>query len=195
MRPEVRRLWLDLNHPLEGRIQWMYCDILGKVTTGVGNLIDSPEAAAKFGWTYQDGVVALREDIAKEWQLVKSGRLPAREAETITALRLQDAAIDNAVFRQLAENERDIIERWGNWDKFPASAQMGILSMAWAMGSGFWRKFPKFSRAVDLQAWDEAGRECLIRSTGNPGVVPRNRANANLFAQAHAAMETIGRWK
>lgn len=195
MKSEVRRLWLDLNHPLEGRIHWMYCDILGKVTTGVGNLIDSPETARKLLWVTKGGATASATQIEEDWQTVKDGRFSAIEANPLTELRITDETIDTLVFRQLAENERDLIERWGNWDKFPASAQMGILSMAWAMGSGFWRKFPKFSRAVDIQAWDEAGRECLIRSTGNPGVVPRNRANANLFAQAHAAMETIGRWK
>ena len=39
MRPNVRDAFSDFNAPLEGVVEWMYLDVRGLVTVGVGNLL------------------------------------------------------------------------------------------------------------------------------------------------------------
>ena len=45
MRESVRRGFIGFSAPFEGRLHYMYLDVKGLVTTGVGNLIDSVGAA------------------------------------------------------------------------------------------------------------------------------------------------------
>lgn len=40
MKDSVRRYWLEFNSPLEDRVDYMYCDRLGYVSTAVGIKID-----------------------------------------------------------------------------------------------------------------------------------------------------------
>lgn len=40
MHPSVRHYFVKFNEPIEARIPYMYLDIKGLVTVGVGNLID-----------------------------------------------------------------------------------------------------------------------------------------------------------
>jgi hypothetical protein len=51
MQASVRAAWCDFNRSLEGWVSWMYLDVEGLVTTGMGNLIDPVEAAFPLpGW-------------------------------------------------------------------------------------------------------------------------------------------------
>ena len=45
MHPSVKSVFPSFSTKLEGRVPWMYCDVLGLVTIGIGNLIDPEEAA------------------------------------------------------------------------------------------------------------------------------------------------------
>lgn len=69
-------------------------------------------------------------------------------------------------------------------EEYPADAQLGILSMAWACGPGFPRTFKNFTRSVLNGDWAGAAASCKIREAGNPGVVPRNKANRTCFGNA-----------
>jgi hypothetical protein len=55
-------------------------------------------------------------------------------------------------------------------------------------GPGGPLKFPKFSAACEKQDFDAAAENCNISELGNPGVVPRNRANQLLFRNAAAVI-------
>jgi hypothetical protein len=70
------------------------------------------------------------------------------------------------------------------FDEWPADVQLGIHSMAWAMGAGFMRKFPKFTDACKACDWKRAAVECRMNTVNNPGLVPRNVANKKLFLTA-----------
>src|ERR1035438_435384 len=58
----------------EGRITYMYLDILGLVTVGVGNLIDPVEAALALPFQFKNnpGSAATQDQIAQEWQTLKN---------------------------------------------------------------------------------------------------------------------------
>ena len=57
-------------------------------------------------------------------------------------------------------------------------------SVLWAVGAGFYTKFPNLARCIDAQDWLGCVASCKIREEGNPGVVPRNAKNRLCFTNA-----------
>lgn len=193
MWPSVRAAWASFSEPLEGRVLHMYLDVKGLVTCGVGNLIDPIGEALKLPWKYRDGTVATRVAVASAWQRLKNrpdlARRNVRHALELTQLALSDADVDALVDRKLDENEQFIKKTLSHFGDMPADAQLGIMSMAWAVGPGFTRKFPAFTRAAIAGDWAEACKERKIVEVGNPGIVPRNAANGLCFANAATVIE------
>lgn len=190
MRQSVIDKWHEYSTPLEGRVPSMYLDILGLVTCGVGNLIDPMSAALELPWKRDsDGQRAAPDEVRAAWTLLKSrpdyARRSTAAARALTKLHLDDADIDALVSRKLSDNQAYIRQHhFPMFEDFPADAQLGILSMAWAVGPGFPTKFPSFTRSVLAGDWLGARDNCTIREAGNPGVVPRNRANRVCFTNA-----------
>lgn len=183
--------------PLEGRVRTMYCDCLGLITTGVGNLINTLAQARALPWLLADGSKAQPADIDADWNLLNSRRpYYAKRAWHVYAAamrcHLSDDAIDALCKRQLASNEAGFRKRWANYDRWPADAQLACHSMGWAVGAEWFRKFPIGSACLDREDWAGAAAACVIR-TGtpgkddwNPGVVPRNAKNKLCFLNAAA---------
>jgi hypothetical protein len=168
----------------------MYCDILGLITCAVGNLIDPIGLAEQLSWTFADGSKADLAQVRADWHLLKNGaahysKLHWKFALAATKVRLTDEAIDNLVASKRAEFEMFLKSHYfKDWDSFPADAQLGIMSMAWACGPGFPLKFGNFRKAALAQDWEACVATCKIRETGNPGVVPRNKLNRFCFHNA-----------
>lgn len=197
MRQSVIDNWHRFSEPLEGRVNSMYLDVKGLVTTCVGNLIDTPQEAAKLPWRHgAGGPLATREEVFRAWQTLKSrqdlAKLHWKYAAKLNDLRLTEEAMD-----ELVASKRDEFyaylrkHHFSEIDSFPADAQLGIMSMAWACGPGFPRTFANFKRVVLAGDWNGAAESCKIREEGNPGVVPRNKANRRCFQNAH--LVTIGK--
>ncbi len=185
------------SEPLEGRVHSMYCDILGLVTCGVGNLIDPIWHAEQLPWTLEDGSPADKAQVRADWHKLKDGAVYYskrhwRFARDATKVRLTDAAIDALVEMRLQSNAKIICKRFPNFPEFPADAQLAILSIAWAVGAGFYHKFPTLARAIDIPYWLGAEASCTIREKGNPGVIPRNKANRLLFRNAEIVRNSRG---
>jgi GH24 family phage-related lysozyme (muramidase) len=93
----------------------------------------------------------------------------------------------------LHKNEIQVKKAFPDWDNWPADAQLGALSMAWAVGAGFPRIFKRFTASVNAGRWSAAAIECKIKEVSggvpNPGIIPRNRANALCFRNAAAAVD------
>lgn len=77
--------------PLEGVVKYMYLDIKGLVTIGVGNLIDPINAALNLPFRYKNkpgvtnaGQSASRADIEAEWKLIK-GKQELAQKDTVRA--------------------------------------------------------------------------------------------------------------
>jgi GH24 family phage-related lysozyme (muramidase) len=194
MRDSVREAWHAFSTPFEGRVHSMYVDVLGLVTTGVGNLIDSPAEAAKLPWRMLDGSRATSDEIHKQWRALKaqSEFLKKRHwkyAADVTTIRLSDDDIDALVADKLAANHAYMRRWFPGLDDVPADAQLAIHSLAWAAGPGFNQKFPNWTRQALAGRWDECAVSGQLRATGpdgtpNPGVIPRNRANKLCFENA-----------
>jgi hypothetical protein len=200
MYQSVSDAFLSFNEPLEGRVRFMYLDVKSLVSTGVGNLLDAddpdhfgsnpkpvPETFT-LGWFDKTTLVpAGQGEIEQEYRTVKfSGTalapLPAKEA--VTRLRIADQSIDDLVGSKLAGFEAALRARaaFAALESWPADGQLGLFSMAWAMGPLF--RFPKFESAAAQGLWLTMAHECTMSEAGNPGVIPRNVRDGLLFTLA-----------
>lgn len=195
MYPSVSSRFRAFNEPLEGVVKFMYLDIKGLVTIGVGNLIDPIGAALALPFKFKGtGMPASRADIESEWNLLKGkpelAQKGHRACAPLTKLELDDPTIDKLVSTRLQQNEAFLKKQkpFKEFDKWPADAQLALLSMAWAMGPGFAGGWPKFSAACEKMDFDAAAENCQMSEAGNPGVAPRNRADKLLFQNAAAVI-------
>ena len=190
--PSVQSYLPRFSQTFEGRVTHMYLDIKGLVTVGVGNLIDPVELALDLPFHLKNlpGTPADRAQIAAEWQVIKFDRSLAEKGAhacaPLTALELNDGAIDALIAKRAAEDEKSLKRRpqFANFEAWPADAQLALLSMAWALGPGGVAGFPKLSAACQALDFHTAADECEISEDGNAGLVPRNVANRALFLNA-----------
>ena len=195
MQPAVRSAWRAFNQPLEGLASWMYLDIRGLVTTGMGNLIDPLPAALELNWRHEDDTLAEHDGVTAEWTRIKGSvalaRQGAQAARAIATLHLADADIDALILRRLDGDETIVKAHpaFAGFDEWPADAQLGLMSMAWAMGAGFGPRFPHFSDACAARDFAAAAADCEMEARTNPGLVRRNAANRQAFLLATNAAD------
>lgn len=189
MRQVVIDRFFDWSTQFEGYVPWMYLDCKGLVTVGVGNLIDPVYAATPLPFVHADGTPATQGEISDEWHVIKGHQdLTKRGYKACQAyckLRLTRDGVGLLVARKLAANwdwlKRNYFQDADNW---PAAAQLGVSSMAWAMGPGFPRTFKNFTVAARAGDWTSASKMCAINASGNVGIIPRNKADTALFLYA-----------
>jgi GH24 family phage-related lysozyme (muramidase) len=189
VKPEVREKFPAFTAIYEGRIPWLYQDIKGLITIGLGCLVDPVGLATGLPFVYAGTTQqADANAIAAEWRIIKGttdlAHKGAGAARALCKLRLPEAAIDELARFRLDANERILFGYFHDWEQWSAEAQLGVLSMAWAMGAGFPKKWTTFREACVAQDWAKAAENCRIREEGNPGIVPRNKRNRALFLAA-----------
>ena len=186
MKQSVKDAFVAFTSKFEGVVRWMYLDIKGLVTVGIGNLCDPVGIALGLPFVHDGDYPASRDEIALAWHTVKDrqdlARLGHRACEHLTTIRLTPEGINQVVNDKLQENWGFLAKRFPDIEDWPADAQLGILSMAWAAGPGFIA--PKFSACCRLLDFEGAARECRFQDSHNPGLVPRNDANEVLFRNA-----------
>lgn len=188
--------------PLEGRVPKMYCDVLGLITTGVGNLINTLPQALALPWLLADGSKATAAQITADFELCRANKDSfAKLKWTVYAGQLKchlaEKDIDALVQRTLDVNEGFYRKRWPKYDVFPADAQLAINSMGWAVGPAFHQKFENLAKCIDAEDWAGCVAACKIRdgldtpskADDNPGIVPRNAGNKLLFGNAQVVKE------
>ena len=187
VRQAVLDIWNDFNNPLEGRVHFMYLDVKGLVTTGMGNLIDSTADAEQLAWQHSDGTPASTDEIDAEWKRVKGlTDLAPKGGGAFAAgaqLFLADEVIDRVVLLKLGQMETTLKGRepFKAFDDAPADAQLGLMSMAWGMGPMF--AFPKFQAFVAAGDWDGASTECRFQPDIGT-ITTRNDRDQQLFRNA-----------
>lgn len=214
IHPGVLRVWHAYSEPCEGRLYCLYLDVRGLVTTGVGNLVDftggastPAEMAARVAHSISvtqalpwrvgaGGPLATPEQVALEWRRVKALQAAwgPQYYRDRTSLRLDDSAVDALVERTVQANARDLqLRHFPDWPTWPADAQLGALSLAWAVGTWL-EKWPKFRAHCKARNWLGAAAESVLRdgldtpdpSDDNPGVQRRNDQQAVAFLNAAA---------
>ena len=195
MQPAVRSAWRAFNQPFEGVASWMYLDIKGLVTTGMGNLIDPLPAALELPWKNDDDTPAPRNAVVSEWTRIKQNAVLAHQgaqaARAIATLHLADGDIDALILHRLDYDEAILkaYPPFARFDDWPADAQLGLMSMAWAMGAGFGPHFPHFSQACAARDFAAAARNCEMDATANAALARRNDANRQAFLIAAGATD------
>jgi GH24 family phage-related lysozyme (muramidase) len=176
----------------------MYVDVLGLVTVGVGCLIDPIWAATRLPFVHPDGTPAPPAEIGHAWRNLKDNRNKLKKlhwkyaAPYTFGLRLTNEGVDQLMIERLEASEDWLRKTFPAWDSFPADAQLGIVSMAWAAGANFTAKFPRFTASARAGKWRDCAVEGKLRETGpdgtfNAGVVPRNLIDHYLFLCAAEA--------
>ena len=185
MRTSVSDIFPSFSETFEGRLYFMYLDITRLVTTGIGNLIDPlTREVINLPWFPKTDTdrSASEDEIRTEWEFVKTdpdglSQHGGAAFRGVTNLRLSKEAVDDLVTRKATGMETFLKNRqeFSAFDDWPADAQLGLLSMAWAMGPAF--RFPNFQAACASQDFRRAADECHMDDTANPGLRPRNAAN------------------
>lgn len=196
MWPSVSAAWMPFNNQLEGHLTFMYLDILGYVTTGMGNLVDPVETALGLPWVYPaNGSPATQDEIRQAWETVDALRSDPKGRRQMsgpathygqafagyTAIRLTGDGVSRLVAMQVDVNETTLRRFFPGYDTLPADAQMCINSMAWAMGAGFPATFKAFTAAINAGDYETAVANADFRGTG---VAPRIAANKVMLANA-----------
>lgn len=202
MQASVRRKFIEFSTKFEGKMNCCYLDTHQKmsgaflipdplVTTAIGILIDPVEESLKLPWrdTAAGGLVS-QQDIRNEWNTVKNLTSHWKDKpefwEKRAVLRLADADIDALVLSKLDQFEilLNLRYEFADLQAWPADAQLGLFSMCWAIGSAGFDKFPNFRKACLKRDWFAAVHEGILDSSHNPGLIPRNKANAMCFINA-----------
>lgn len=194
MKQVVRDTYVDFTTKFEGSVPWMYADVKGLVTVAIGNLIDASPHANPWGpaiglpFEHPDGTQATPQEITTAWLAVKgdpnAARFGHRYAKDIVGngIRLSQGGISKLVFRKLDENDTVLCKRFADFEEWPADAQLATHSLSWACGVYF--HFPLLERALRAKDFREAVDHCKMNETGNPGLIPRNKANRTLYRNA-----------
>jgi GH24 family phage-related lysozyme (muramidase) len=178
--------YLDDLEAHEGSTTWLYCDVRGFVTIGIGNLVKTPDDAVKLPFTIHgtDGKPASVAQKRIAWTKVSDAYSPKLSAEgyrRLTDLRLSQAFVRELVNRRLERDFLPGIRRiLHDFDSFPLPARKALVDMAYNLGVGGLAKFHKLIAACLARDWATAARECN-RKTCRP---MRNEWTAALFVAA-----------
>lgn len=190
MRRVVRTSFFGYSARFESVCPWMYLDVKRLMTTGVGNRVETLGAALLLPWMRADGSRATSSDVQDEWNRI-SARVDLAPwgggaFRSVAKLHLTQEAIAELVDKKLDANEVWLSGRFSQYAVWPADAQLGVHSIAWAAGASF--RFPLFEAAIRRQDFVLAADECHLDEHGNPGVHPRNIADRALFLNAAAVL-------
>jgi hypothetical protein len=195
MRDAVKRALVGYQTQYEGCVFWLYGDEENLVTTAIGKLIDLSSLKTKtdpwapalsLPWKHNDLTTpATHDEIVAEWKLVKSHsemtHLGGGAYRAITFLRLTDADVNEITFNTAYMFETILKKRFTAYDSWPADAQLGLLSIAWAAGPACYKTFPKFSAAADARDFDTCAKESALNGVWYQA---RNEASALCFTNA-----------
>lgn len=201
MKQSVRDVFVEFSTKFDSCIPWMYLDREGMVRAGIGALIDPIDHAFAVEWIHKDdGHKAEVNEISTDWVRVKKNRLLAHQggarARFVTSLELTKEGVEKLASVQLDRHEAKLVAHvFPSFERYPANAQLAILSMVWSLGDCLLLK-NAFVRAVLEEAWTVAAENCFLDETNNPERKPRNWANRKLLAAAATTenVEKVTAW-
>ncbi len=146
MYPSAKDQILDHLSIFEGVVPYMYLDVRGLVTVGVGNLLDPLSTYGKKVRFYRlsDRGFATEAEVKAEFAFVKSKVVPGGNTpqsgwarytafESVTKLRVYPEDIQAAVLTSVASQEKWIVSQLGrDYDTLPADVQVVLIQMGYA---------------------------------------------------------------
>jgi len=95
---------------------------------------------------------------------------------------MADDAVNDLVESDIERFEAQLAGARPKWGSYPEPVQEALFDMAFNLGLGGLKKFPKMLQAVDAGDWETAAQECH-----RAGIqAARNEETAALFRQAES---------
>jgi GH24 family phage-related lysozyme (muramidase) len=189
MHPSVREAFPVITRPHEDDIPHMYRDSIGKVTVGMGRLIDTEAGitteALRYPFKNRAGGWVSEAVIAAEFAKIKAAPKGAPAAAKIATLFLDQLDRDTILFRTLDAFERIIASIFPEWETWPADAQLALLSLAWNVGPAFDTEWPTLTENLRRQNFLYAAENAIPRDDNGEFVkAARWRQNTELWTHA-----------
>jgi len=182
--------YFDDLQAFEGCTTWLYCDVRGYVTIGIGNLVSSPESCMALPFVRKKtDLHATDGEKAAGWRAVKAAYDKTKSAafyQGVTDLRLDLPYVKSLCARRLTMEFVPGIKRLlHDFDDFPLSARKALVDLAYNLGVGGLSKFVTLLGACQARDWELAARSC-----GRKGArEKRNLWTAQMFVDAAAEAE------
>jgi GH24 family phage-related lysozyme (muramidase) len=168
----------------EGFTTWLYCDVRGLVTVGIGNLVASPQACAELPFQRHDGTGATLDEKCDAWMRVHNAFDKSKAAiyyQAFSDVRLTEDFVRSLVSQRL---EREflpgIVRLCPRFETFPLPARRALVDMAYNLGVGGLGMFSHMLAACNAGDWEMAANQCH-RSTCRES---RNAWTAQMFIDA-----------
>jgi GH24 family phage-related lysozyme (muramidase) len=187
MHQSVYDNFIKFTVPLEGLVDFMYCDTVRLVTVGIGIMMPNADAATQYKFRWRDtNKLATAAEIRSEWNRIwRIGQTgSANKSYTYfkkyAQLYLPDSESYRVALQKLLQFEDIFVEYFPEFKNWPADAQMAAMQMAWNMGPRFSPGWPKLTKSLRDQDFDAAADNCMIN--GRPS--DRNTLDRKLFQNA-----------
>jgi GH24 family phage-related lysozyme (muramidase) len=162
----------------------MYVCTGGEVTIGVGHAIATSADASKLTWQI-GGAAAAPAQAAADFERVAAapkGMLTSDYAG-LTQCRMSDGGIDALVEADVQAFEAQLAATLPKWNSYPEPVQEALFDMAFNLGLGGLKRFPRMLAAIDAGDWNTAAAQSHRQGIGEG----RNQEIAALFQSASAA--------
>lgn len=200
LSPEVQ-LVLPFTAKFEGNIPWMYLDTAAVVTVGVGCALLSVEEALGLPFIAPSGAKASAEQIAADYQRVRSmkPKLLPKNYRCATSLTLSNEVVNTLLSNRLEKavvNLRNIFPAC--YDTFPLSGRAALVDMMYNLGAGRagppasgFRAYHHVIAALSAAPpnWQAAASNCA-RNAHMPAFDARNAWTKQMFLDATKGSNT-----
>lgn len=198
MRDEtLKQVVLDqLAH--EGQIPWLYCDVKGLVTVGIGHLVPSADAASRLAMFANADCVRMAspQELREAWVAVKQSFAPGKGVmayKGVSAPRMGEHDARALCQRRLRNEFVPAVEAaFPAIASWPDTAVRAVLDIAYNCGAHcFDRGWPALVAACRRMDWPTAAKEC-VRADARRKPTPQDpeglgHRNRWTIAMLHAA--------
>lgn len=179
----------------EGVVQYMYLDVEGNVTVGIGHLIDDAAAAKILPFHDRQTRLAsqsvhIENAFNKVLRHIEKARGGASAFKEITRIDLDLDAIEALFEADVRQTIVELEHEYPNYKTYPGMVQLGMLDLAYNMGArNFASQFQEFKKGLDDRNWAKVAMESRRRETDKKGkfleqVQNRNNVVQGWFLQA-----------
>jgi GH24 family phage-related lysozyme (muramidase) len=189
---------------LEGESRHMYLDTAGLVTTGIGHMLKTPDAAVKLPWYHETtGLPATPSEVRTRFEELRASWAHHRTEHPKEQNRFDAKSYEKGSDLVLPPTfpRKDAIDRLQNdflpklrkvfpgFDAYPMPAQRAIVDMAYNLGIGKLEKgFPNF---VGL-CRDGKFAQAAVESHRSSSREERNVATRQLLEEADRLKTSVG---
>jgi len=178
----------------EGLIPWMYCDVNGYVTVGVGDLIRSPDCAAVLPFQHGDGGRHSTDSERREAYIaVRHFYVSTRAAlsyRNVSDLRLDvDFCKVRLQARLTGEFIPGVVACCPDFRSFPIGAQQVLVDICYNVGIAGFAHFGRLIAACNAHNFAAAADHCHTRKDGENAADPRTWGKRNTWRR-HRLIES-----